>query len=786
MLRYQPGLALAATLALSIGIGATTSMFSIVHGGLRPLPFEDPHEIVALQQTVRFEGGGMGIDVGLQPDDFRSWSERLTTLEAVGGFEARSMNLSGDSRDPARIDGVAVTSNAFPITGAQAAIGRTLLPADDDPAAQPAVVLSDRLWRTRYAADAGILGHTIRVDDAPYTVVGVMPPGYGFPIRAKLWIPLASAGAAGSSDARDIHAFGRLRDGVSADDATRELNLLLGQLASASPSTHANRSGMAVPFTELETPRETQVVLSILLGAVSLILIVACANVANLLLARAVSRSRESAIRSALGATRRQLVLRFLRESAIYAAAATVIGLGIAWLAIGFFAAASAQVLDAFWMQFRIDWTVVAAASVLGLVATVAAGLGPAFRASRADVTTLLREAGDRAGTPRTARLSRALVVGQVALACGFLCVTSTFVRAAVAMRNVEFPLDTTRVLTAQLAYRPDQLADPAARAEELRRLRDAIEATPGVRQSAFTSAFPGRGGGNWTVRFADVADAPRFVTNVMLVTPEFFPLMNAGAVRGRLFDWSDDARREPVAIVNQSFVRRFSPDRDPLGRRLRFAERNVTIAGVVPDLQIQDVDSRDAAGFYVSMLQFRPFAFRLMAAGEGDPLQMTPAIRTAVGTVNAGVPIEEVLTLREAIYQDKQILEAFALLFLLFGAGAIFLAMVGLHGVLAFAVTARTREFGVRLALGAGPRDLARVVIRFGAPSIAVGLGLGLALAFGLSQALGATIEALPPAGVSLYLALAAAVLAGSVGAIAWPLARVLRLNAVQALSQG
>jgi hypothetical protein len=295
---------------------------------------------------------------------------------------------------------------------------------------------------------------------------------------------------------------------------------------------------------------------------------------------------------------------------------------------------------------------------------------------------------------------------------------------------------------------------------------------------------LPGRGAGNWPFAFADPPDASRRITSVMFVSPEFFTVMRAATLSGRLFDWSDDSRRPTVAVVNESFVRRFSAGRDPIGRRLRFRDRDVTVIGVVPDLQMQDVEDVEGAGFYVSMLQFRPPTLRVMAVGADDPVQMTPAVRRAVAAVNPGVPVEEAMSLRDAIYNDKKILDALALLFLAFGVGAIFLAMVGLHGVLAFLVTSRTREFGVRMALGAGPRDLARVLFGFGAPAIAMGLGLGLLLAFGLSQVLAAVIERLPSGGLAIYAALALAVLIGSAGALAWPLRRVLRLNAVDALT--
>ena len=298
-----------------------------------------------------------------------------------------------------------MTSNTFPMTGVGGRMGRTLLPADEQPGAPRgggrqrspvARTLRRRPWRAR--------PHDSRERRAPHRRRGDAARLSGFRFVRGCGCHSPTGPAITGLDQRDIHVFGRLRDGRAAREAETELNLVLAQQAAASPATHAARRGFVMPFTELETPRETRLILNVLLGAVSLILLVACANVANLLLARAAVRSRDSAIRTALGATPRAADRAIPWESAVYAGAASVIGLGIAAVAVRFFAAASAEVLDAFWIGFRIDWTVVAAASLLGLVATIAAGLGPALRASRADVTTLLREASERSGTPRVGR----------------------------------------------------------------------------------------------------------------------------------------------------------------------------------------------------------------------------------------------------------------------------------------------------------------------------------------------------------------------------------------------
>ncbi|MEZ5319691.1 MAG: ADOP family duplicated permease [Vicinamibacterales bacterium] len=783
LMRRQPGLAFAALVALAMGIGFTTTMFSIVHGGTRGLPFDQPDEIVVLQET---DHGRASNGPSVRPYTFLRWREALTSFDGLAAFRPDSVNVSGGAT-PERVPAAAVTPDTFALLGVAAARGRVIGPADAAPGAPAVALIGDALWRSRYGADPSAVGGTIRINGVPHTIVGVMPAGFGFPIHARLWTPLRVDPAAAPGDGDVLQVFGRLRDGMTADRAAREASLEMRRLAAGLPDAYDGHDAAVIGFTEMETPRELARGLYVLVVAVSLAFLVACANVANLLLARAAARSRDTALRSALGASRGRLIGQQLAETLLLAGLACVLGLVMASAGLRFFAQASSGILEAFWVDFRIDAGVVAFATALGLLSALAAGLVPALRATSARSNLLVHLKGDGTGATglRIGRLGRALVVVQLALACGLLVLTATFVRASAVIHAADLVFPAKQILTADLGIPAGTISDPAPRARLLADLRDTLAATPGVGPTAFVSALPGRGAGQWSLSFTDQPDDPSRYTGVVMVTPEFFDLAGASPTRGRLLTWRDDGRAALVAVVNESFVRRFSSDREVLGRQVVIGERPFTIAGVVRDLRMQDPEDQDGSGIYLSMLQARPFAVRTMTLAGGAPLDAVPALRAAVARVDPDLPVVQPASLYDAIYADKQVLDAVAALFLAFGCGTVFLALVGLFALLSFTVTSRTREFGVRLALGATGRDLVAIVIRRGAGELAWGLGIGLVLAFAISRMLGAVLENVPPAGPSVFLAIVATVGAGAALALWRPLRRATALSATTALRE-
>ena len=780
--RRSPVLALSAVIALALGLGFTTTMYSIVRGGTRPLPVENPDRIVALTRT-----SSHGNDVDPGAFDYLAWSRVQRSYTGLGAFEERSMNIGGDDARPERRTGALVTASTFSLLGVQPLRGRALLPDDSRPDAPPVAVLGHDLWQARFAGDPTIIGRTVRIDGTPRTVVGIMPPRFGFPVRSSMWLPLViEREPAPTSQSAGMRVFGRLRDGVTLGQARAELSTIAAGVAREHPATHGQLSARVLPFAELEMDPNTNAILYLMLGVVSFVLLIACANVANLLLARAATRTRELAVRTALGASRTRIVTLHVAESAVLAIVGGLLGTVVANTAVRLFGAATADILDAYWIDFRVDWAVLAFATVAVAVAGITAGLLPGLRASATNVVDVLKDATGGSTGLRVGRMARALVLAEVALATGFLIMTMTFTKTAVSLRAIEFPFDARRIFVAQLGLTQSAISSVDTRERLARDLTTRLDATPGVAASALVSVAPGRGAGNWSFSLDTPSTATASTqptTGLVMITPGFFDVVGAHVVRGRGIEWSDKPGGPLAAVVNASWVTRFSPDREPIGRKVWLGERMLEVVGVVPDLQVQDPEDRRGDGMYVSMLQSGPYAMRVLARTAGDPLALTPVVRDAAESIDRDLPLFEVSSLYDAIYSDKKVLDAFGALFFAAGVGALLLTMVGLYGIVSFAVAARTREIGVRVALGASRGNIARLVIGQGSKLIAIGVAVGLVIAVGLSHALAAATEFFQPAGVLTYVAIAGALVATAAAALVRPVRRALALAPIDAL---
>jgi len=784
VLRRSPGLAAIAVAALAMGIGFTTTMFSIARGGTRPLPFRDPEQLLALTRTHP----RLGLpDLGALPFDYRQWTAQQTSFAGLAAFTTLPFNLSGQGERPERIPGSAVTPNAFPLLGEQPVLGRGFREDDAAPGAPPVIVIGYDLWQRRFSGSRAILDGTLRINGEPHTVVGVMPAGFGFPVNASAWIPLRLPVGPAPGDGDAIAVFGRLLPDATLDRAAAELATIGRGLAGWYPTTHGELSIRAFPFAEMEMPRALAAVLHLMVGATSFVLLIACANVANLLLARAATRTRDAAIRIAIGASRHRIIGQHLAESFVLAAIGAVIGLGIAHVAVRFFDIATANIIEAFWMEFRVDGIVVVFTMMLTVLAAVAAGVTPAIRASDADVVATLKDHGPGASSFRLGKLSSALVVGEVALSCGLLIMTAMLVQTALRLRTVALAFDARSILTAEVGVPPATMKDPEGRNRLYPKLVGALEGVQGARSAALVSTLPGRGAGNWTFAFEDVpadGNEARPATGVVAVTPGFLSVLNSAVVRGRDLSWLDRAGAPGAALANESFVRRFSADDEILGRQVRIGASTYTIVGIVADLQVQDIEDRSADGLYVPLLQSGPRNVRIMIrTAVGDPLSLARAVTAAVSAAEPDLPIYEMLTLRAAIYQDKRVLDALATLFFLFGVGAVFLTVIGLYGVVSFSVTQRMREIGVRRALGAQPLAVLALVLRGGTRWVGLGLGLGLVLAFALSRAFVAGVEAADPAGPLTFALVAGSLAITALLALVMPARRALAVQPHRAL---
>jgi hypothetical protein len=805
--RHSPYVAVIAVLALAMGIGFTTTMFSIVHGATRPLPFHDAHEIVAIDPTVDAAG-------------FRRWRDAARSYAALAAFETVSMNLADAASDPERINGAAITPNAFALLGVTPMLGRSFGADDAQFGTSPVVVLSHRLWRQRFNSDRAIVGKSIRLTGVPHGVVGVMPERFGFPVNAAFWIPLAVDLPATQPVRPSIRVFGRLADGVSMETSQAELDAIAAAANIAVDSASGRRDRIDVmPFSDIETPREIIRGLYLLVVAVSFVLLIACANVANLLIARAAVRTRDVALRLALGATRRQLVREQLAETLSLAVVAMFLGVLFANAGTRVFASNTAHIIEAFWVDFRVDGIVLIFASLLAGIATMAAGLGPALRVARSNVADVLKDRAAGSSGLAIGRFSRVLMPVQIALACGLLALTMVLARSAVNIRSVPWTFDPSSVLTFEFEapervaervgdggpsvagdlrprpqgdLRPQPPGDPRPQPPRdlrppygLREIADALNSTTGVRVAALTTSLPGRGNSSTFSLDAPAATpADGATTAVAFVTPEFFAVTRARVHRGRPLTWQDDATAPRVVVVNESFVRRFSADADVMGRRVFFGKRDFTIVGVVSDAMAHDVQERAQDGIYAPILQARPYGIRVMIEGAGDDaMAMMPAVRETLRRIDPDMPVTEVFTLREAVYRDKRALDVLSALFSIFGLGALTLTAIGLYGVISFTVAQRTRELGIRMAIGATRANVLRIVVAHGARQLVIGLAIGVLLAMGLSRGFAAAVEQLPPADAPLLGGICVALGATVMTALAIPARRAVQLDVMQAL---
>jgi putative ABC transport system permease protein len=778
--RTNPGAAISAVTALAMGIGFSTTMFSIVHGGTRSLPFEDADAIVAIQRVAT--GGGTVPSSTVR--DFNHWARGAQSFEALGAFQTDSTNLSGEGDVPERVSAAALTPGTFELLRVQPASGRSFLPSDAVPGAEPVAVLSNALWRRRYSADASVLGRRIRLDGVSHTVIGVMPAGFGFPLDASLWTAVRTGDS--SADGEAVQVFGRLTRGAGHEAARTEL-LTMARAAAETDPARAAIGLNVVDFIELETPPETVWGLYLLLIAVSGVLIIACVNVANLFIVRAVARSRDVAVRLALGAGRRMIVVEQMSESLVLSSLASIAGVAIAWAGTRAFRLGTADILSAFWMDFSLDTTVLAYASVLAIAAAAAAAIVPALRASRTDIVSTLRDGGAGSSSLKIGRLSRGLLSGQVAMACALLAFTLLLGQAAVAIHARAWPFDPDKVLTAQIGLPLAALDDNETRERVLVQLEDAIDQLPGAHASALASSLPGRGSGNWSFAIDSVATEPSrlLLTGVTMVSTNYFETIGTRVLSGRGLTKDDRPGTPAVAVVNESFVSRYSRDRDPLGRRIFLGKRELTIVGIVEDALPRDIDEADQNGVYVSIHQLRPYAIRVVVAAAADPMPLVRALRASIDRVNPDWPIFEAFTAREAALREKQVLDVLSRLFGIFGSGALLLTAIGLYSVTAFAVALRRRELGIRVALGATRGDLLRMLGLHGGRQLMIGLTVGTLLAVLLTRAFKSAVE-LNTANDGLIIAtVVIALFVTATAAIAAPVLRASTADPVKILRE-
>jgi putative ABC transport system permease protein len=746
----NPGFTVTAVVSFALGIGLVATQFSLIDAVLlRGMPLPDAGHLyhIAWQapktsDLERWEP--------LPHRDYLLLSERQTSFESIAATQFLGLNMSGAGRVPSRHTGTLASANMLEVTLTQPMLGRWFT-AEEDRMGQPVfVVLSHGIWVEQFAGNPGALGTTVNINGEPGTIIGIMPPKFRFPGMSELWINLR----ANPVDPRErlvdrLELFGRLKQGVTPETAAAELDGLAASFTKIWPETNegydrANLQTIANAYAG----GGARPMLFLMQAMTVFILVLACVNVATMLLGRAARRTRELAVRAAIGATRSHLILQLLLESILLAGLGCLGGLLVASLGVDFlqvYLVNAGTVPD--WMDFRLDGRVLGVAIGATFIAGLLAGIVPAWQCSRVDVNAALRDEDRSASGAGVGRLARSLVAAQIAFATMLLVAAGVMSLTVYESRKANLRYDPDKLLTGRIELQEGSQPTPAARAIFFRRLLDRLQAEPGVEAVAVTSRnFIGSGVPTQIepegVTYAHANERP--VGWLEVVSNDYFRLISVKAVAGRLFDSREQSLGDSrSAIINESFARRFFPDKDPIGLRFRTnqtQENWVTIIGIVPDLQMQGLFSQpgnDEAGFYLAQDQMGWGWLDLLIRTKSDPLQMIEPMRKAIASIDPEQPIHSVGTLASETARALRGFTIIGLLAVVFAIISLFLGAIGVYGVMSQAVSRRTREFGIRVALGSSVSQLLQLVLRQGGRQVALGLAIGLTAGFLLTRPL-------------------------------------------------
>jgi predicted permease len=798
-LAKKPGFAAIAVLTLAVGIGGNAAIYSVVRAVLlRPLPFPSPDEVVQVFSTsVKAPQAMAGT---ASPPDFTDWRRESTSFTELAAVNASSYAVTGAGVPAEQVSGASVTGGFFAVLEVPALHGRALRLEDDALGGPRVVVLSEAFWTRRFGRDPAAIGRTITIEADDFRIVGVMPRGFAYPLQSELWLPLRfdARELTTQRGAHYLDVIGRLREGVSIAQASEELDAIAARLAEAYPSTNRD-SRIAVHGLRTAMVGDLRTPLFVLLGAVGFVLLIVCVNMANLVLTRALGRSRELAIRSALGAGRFRLVRGVLVESGVLALAGGAGGLILAvWVSrtvASVDGGLGVPLLD----QTRVDGTVLAFTAAISLAVAVLVGLLPALQTSTLrDLAGRMRESGSAVTADRQRqRLRAALIVAETSLAVVLLVGAGLLLRSFLHMASVDLGFELRGVQTFSVSL-PDSAYDtPEERAAFLDALTTRAAALPGVAAAGAIFGLPLTNFG-YTISMSTL-DGRRLDNDeqmarsmqVRVVTPDYHRAMGIAVVRGRALDATDRRGGQPVVLINETAASRLWPGEDPLGRQFtlgtRMGQGGLSAGGVVVGV-VRDV--RDAGPVhaprptvYLAHAQF-PMGFASLAIrSASDAPVAINAIQALVAELDPNVPIFRVRTMEQLVANATAQPRVYVLLLGLFAAVAVLLAALGIYGVLAHAVSQRTREIGIRLALGAGRRGVVATVVGQAGVLALTGLGIGLVLALGLTRLLGPLLFQVSPRDTATYAAVASALLAVALVAALVPARRAARVDPVLAL---
>jgi putative ABC transport system permease protein len=792
-LRKDIGFTTTVVLTLALGIGANATIFSVVDALLiEPLPYADPERLVALKETRPLAGGTTGerVNVPVSVAHLFDWRRQVPSLEQVAAVSTSDQTYLGGA-EPEQIATAAVSANFFPMLGVAPMLGRTFELEEERPDGGSVVLLSHGFWQRRFGGDRSVLGQALTLEGRRFTIIGVMPPSFDGAgsagltrnARTQVFMPLTLVEAGASRAANFLDVFGRLKPGATLAAAQAEVDAIMQRLANEFPETNAGRGGRVLSMNEALVGN-VQKALWLLLGAVALVLLIACSNVANLTVARATRRRAETAMRAALGASRRRLVQQFFTESLLLSFLGCAVGLALAWASLQTILSVlppNVPRVD----TVAIDGRVLAFTVCASLLTGILFGLAPALQGAKADLNATLKSAGRSQTGGAGTGTRNALVVTQVALSLVLLVAAGLLLRSFIALRGVDPGFDPRNVLSWRINLSGTNYNDEQKRSAFYERLLAEVKTVPGIESAAAVYPVPFGPISNRSFRVpgrpADPAE--QLSAQLNTVSPEYFRTLRIRITQGRAFSEQDRVGAPAVAIVNETLARRMWPGESPLGKRLGFGRDESEVVGVFADIKQRQLDTQPRMQVCVPVLQQSSRTIFLAARGSIDAASLLPVIRQRIAAIDAQLPVSDVALVEERV-AGSIVQQRFAMLLLASLAGtALVLAVVGLYGVISYLVAQRTQEFGIRAAFGAEAGDMLKLVIGQGMKLVLVGLVLGTAGALALSRVLGGMLFGVQATDPSTLAAVCG--LLGAVGAMACylPARRAARVDPMVAL---
>jgi putative ABC transport system permease protein len=805
MMLRTPGLTVTAIIVLALGIGANSAIFSVVNAVLlRPLPFDQPERLMQIWHTPP-PASFPGIPTfAVSPANFLDWRGQSRTFEGMSAYGFGKYTLSGSGR-PEVIQMVAVTNGFFSVLHAQPILGRVFGAEEDEAGREQEVILSYGEWRSRFGGDREIVGKTLQLNSRAFTVVGVMGPAFEFPIssdpedRPQMWKPLAWTDR--ERAIRDNHNYGvvaRLKMGVSLKQAQAELDAISSRLALQYPNENKGWGAIAIPVRD-DLVSDVRPALLILLGAVALVLLIACANVANLMLSKALSRRKEMAVRAALGASRRRLLQQALSETLLLALAGGALGLIFAHYGVILIVKFLAQRLPLS-SEIRVDGWVLAFTLGVSLATGIAAGLLPALRMSKTNVNEALKQGLGRTASDSGGNGTRnVLVVCEVALSLMLLIGAGLLIHSLWMLRRTNPGFDPNQVVTMSLSMSPGKFAGPTQQIAYFGRVLDRVRSLPGVQSAGLIDSLPLSNDGShqpFSIEghpVAPMADMPE--VDVRLVTPGYISAMHIPLLSGRDVDDSDVAGRPGAVLISESMAKSFWPKEDPIGKRLTlyfYPDLPRTVVGVVADVKISAInETQPEPMLYLSLGQlsaprgedWRSFGMKLVARTNAAPLGMAPAITNAIREMDAEVPLLNIQTMDDSVSASLSPQRFTMLLLAAFAGLALILAVVGIYSVMSYSVSRRTHEIGIRVSLGASRADVLLLVVRQGMLLALAGLGIGVVGALMLSRVMRSQLYGVQPTDPVTFVSVASLLMVVVLAASYIPARRAMRVDPTVAL---